>query len=134
MKKLALLLTMMLTISAFAQVTTSKIQGTVTDDAGALFGATVVAKHLPTGSVMGAMSQENGNYAIPNLRVGGPYTVTFSFVGYKTIEYTDIYLQLGKTTNIDMSMVSENQELDEVVIRYTKNNTFNSDRTGAETS
>ena len=134
MKKLISLLTFLLTISTFAQVTTSKIQGTVTDDAGVLFGATVVAKHAPTGTVMGAMTQENGNYAIPNLRVGGPYTVTFSFVGYKTIEYNDIYLQLGKTVNIDVQMTSESQELDEVVIKYTRNDTFNSGRTGSETS
>jgi hypothetical protein len=134
MKKIILLFTMLLTISAFSQVTTSKIKGVVKDEAGSLFGASVVAKHLPSGTIMGAMTQENGSYSLPNLRVGGPYTVTFSFVGYKTVEYSDIYLSLGKTQNIDAKMVSENQELDEVVIKYTKDNTFNSGRTGSEMS
>jgi hypothetical protein len=134
MKKIILFFAMLLTVSAFSQITTSKIQGVVKDDAGLLFGASVITKHIPTGTVSGAMTQENGSYAIPNLRVGGPYTVTISFVGYKTVEYSDIYLQLGKTTNIDLTMQSESQELDEVVIKYTKNNTFNSGRTGAETS
>lgn len=125
---------MLLSLSAFSQVTTSKIQGIVTDEAGPLYGATVVAKHVPSGTVMGEMTQENGNYTIPNLRVGGPYTVSISYVGFKTIEYTDIYLQLGKTTNIDVAMVSESEELDEVVIKYSRDRTFSSDRTGAEIS
>ena len=134
MKKLLFSLFVLLSLSVFSQVTTSKIQGTITDEAGPLFGASIVAKHLPSGTVSGAMSQDNGNYLIPNLRVGGPYTVTISFVGYKTIEFTDVYLQLGKTTNIDAKMVSESQELEEVVLTYSKNNTFNNGRTGAETS
>ncbi len=124
----------MLSVTAFSQVTTSKVQGLITDESGPLFGATVVAKHVPSGTVTGAMTQDNGSYTIPNLRVGGPYTISISFVGYKTVEYTDIYLQLGKTTNIDIAMLSESQELDEVVIRYTRDNTFSSDRTGAETN
>ncbi len=134
MKKLVFLLITLMGLTAFSQVTTSKIQGNVSDDAGPLFGASIVAKHVPSGTVMGDMSQENGNFLIPNLRVGGPYTVTISFVGYKTVEYTDIYLQLGKTTNIDVVMKSQSEELDEVVIKYTRDNTFNNSRTGSETN
>jgi len=134
MKKTLFLVLTLLGITAFSQVTTSKIQGNVADEVGPLFGASVVAKHTPSGTVTGAMTQDNGNYTIPNLRVGGPYTISISFVGYKTVEYTDVYLQLGKTTNIDADMVSESEELGEVVIQYSKDNTFNNDRTGAETS
>jgi hypothetical protein len=134
MKKLTFLFLLFIGISTFAQVTTSKIEGNVTDKDGALFGATVVAKHLPTGTISGAMTQENGNFSIPHLRVGGPYTVTFSFIGYKTVEFTDIYLELGKTTNVDAKMASESEQLEEVVIQFKRDNTFNSGRTGAETS
>ncbi len=134
MKKIIFYLLLLITSIAFAQVTTSSIKGVVSDDVGPLFGATVTANHLPTGTVSGAVSQENGNYILTNLRVGGPYTVTFSYVGYKTLEYTDIYLELGKTTNIDVQMVSESTELDEVVITIGKDNTFSSDRTGADTN
>lgn len=119
---------------AFSQITTSKIQGNISDETGPLFGATVIVKHVPTGTKSGAMTQDNGNFTLTNLRVGGPYAVSISFVGYKTVEYTDVYLQLGKTTNINTLMKTESLELDEVVIKYSKNNTFNNDRTGAETS
>jgi aspartyl/asparaginyl-tRNA synthetase len=91
MKKIIFILYVFLSVTAFAQVTTSKIQGVVSEGNAPLFGASVVAKHNPTGTVSGTMTQENGNYSITNLRVGGPYTVTISYVGFKTVEYSDIY-------------------------------------------
>jgi hypothetical protein len=64
-----------------AQVTTSTITGRVTDNKGSeLPGATVVAIHTPSGSRYGAITNEKGIYTIPAVRVGGPYTVTISFV------------------------------------------------------
>lgn len=122
-------------ISVFSQVTTSKIQGVVSDDTSAgLFGANVVAKHLPTGTISGTITLESGRYSLPNLRVGGPYTITISYIGFKTVEYTDVYLDLGKAFDLDVKMESESEQLGEVVITGGKNTTFNSDRTGAETS
>ena len=122
-------------VSIFSQVTSSKIQGIVSDDTSAgLFGANVVAKHLPTGTVAGTMTLEGGRFLLPNLRVGGPYTITISYIGFKTVEYTDVYLDLGKAFDLDVNMESESEQLGEVVINGGRNTTFNSDRTGAETS
>jgi hypothetical protein len=137
MKKRLSFFTLLLLFSliAQAQVTTSKIKGTVTDDKGeGLFGATVVVLHVPTGTKSGTVTQDNGKYTVPNLRVGGPYIVTFSFVGYGTQEVKDIFLTLGKTTNVDASLAEEGTTLDEIVISSSKNSTFNNDRTGAQTS
>ncbi len=124
----------LLSLFGYSQVTTSKIQGNVTDGDGPLFGATVVAKHLPTGTVAGTTTQDNGNYLLSNLRVGGPYTVSVSYVGYKTVEYTDIYLELGKATDIDAVLKPESEVLEEIVIKTSKDNTFNSNKTGSETN
>ncbi|MFZ3274674.1 MAG: carboxypeptidase-like regulatory domain-containing protein, partial [Lutibacter sp.] len=122
-------------VSVFSQVTTSKIQGVVSDDTSAgLFGANVVAKHLPTGTISGTITLESGRFSLQNLRVGGPYTITISFIGYKSVEYTDVYLDLGKAFDLDVKMESESEQLGEVVITGGKSSTFNSDRTGAETS
>ncbi len=135
-KKYSILVFLLLSnLVAVAQITTSKIKGTVTDDKGkALFGATVVVLHEPTGTKSGTITQENGKYTIPNLRVGGPYKITFSYLGYASQEINDIYLTLGETTNIDGKLVEEGTELEEVVITTSKSSTFNSDRTGAQTS
>ena len=67
----------------FAQgATTAGMNGRVLDaDGGALPGATVIAVHQPTGSQFGNVTDVNGNYRLSNMNVGGPYTVSISFVG-----------------------------------------------------
>ena len=82
----------------------------------------------------GTTSNEDGRYTLANLRVGGPYEVTVSYVGFKTQIQGDVFLSLGVTTNLDFSLLSESQALDEVVVVYDQTGTFGSDRTGAETS
>ena len=126
-KKYSILVFLLLSnLVAVAQITTSKIKGTVTDDKGkVLFGTTVVVLHEPTGTKSGTITQENGKYTVPNLRVGGPYKITFSYLGYASQEINDIYLTLGKTTNIDGKLVEEGTELEEVVITTSKSSTFN---------
>ncbi|WP_036385482.1 carboxypeptidase regulatory-like domain-containing protein [Muricauda sp. MAR_2010_75] len=131
---LGVLLFMALT-SAISQVTTSNIRGTVLDDQQEpLLGANVVAVHTPTGTRYGAITNEEGRYNLLNLRVGGPYEVTISYVGFKTNTQNDIFLTLGKTFNFDVVLVSDSQQLDEVVVVSDQSGTFGSDRTGAETS
>ncbi|AMC10117.1 TonB-dependent receptor [Lutibacter profundi] len=131
----SLLITVFSVVVGFSQVTTSKIQGVVTDDTSTgLYGANVIAKHIPTGTVAGTMTLESGRYSLPNLRVGGPYTITISYIGFKTIEYTDVYLDLGTAFDLSVQMVPESEQLQEVVITGGKSSTFNNSRTGAETS
>ncbi len=123
------------TVSALAQVTTSNIRGKVTDDQSSpLLGANIVAIHTPTGTVYGAITNEDGRFNLLNLRVGGPYNVSISYIGFKTQEQTDVYLTLGKTFNVEALMVTDSQALDEVVVVSDQGGTFGNDRTGAETS
>jgi len=130
-----LLIAILTVVTGFSQVTTSKINGLVIDEnSEGLFGANVVVVHEPTGTVSGAMSLESGRFVIPNLRVGGPYKVTISYVGYRTVEYTDVYLDLGTAFDLKVQLVGESEQLQEVVITGSKSTTFNNSRTGAETS
>ncbi len=135
-KKLQLSIVLLFaTLSAIAQVTTSNIRGKVTDDQNlALLGANIVAVHTPTGTVYGAITNEDGRFNLLNLRVGGPYNVSISYLGFKTHEQNDVYLTLGKTFNIEVAMVADSQTLDEVVVTSDQGGTFGNDRTGAETS
>lgn len=138
MKKLQrclLALTLIVVSFANAQVTTSKIQGIVVDDTQTgLFGANVTATHTPSGTVSGTMTLESGRFSLQNLRVGGPYTITFSYIGFRTVEYTDVYLNLGEAFDVQIEMVSESTQLEEVVISGGRSTTFNNDRTGSQTS
>ena len=118
----------------FAQVTTAKVQGIVFDDTKVpLFGANIIATHVPSGTVSGAMSSDSGRFLIPNLRVGGPYTIKVSFVGFKEVVYSNVFLSLGKAFSINATMNSDSQALEAVVITVGKNETFNKNRTGSET-
>ena len=121
--------------SAEAQVTTANMNGAVVDDDGeALLGANVVAEHTPTGTVYGAITNENGLYRILNMRVGGPYTVKITYIGFKEQVVDDVFLTLGKTFSLDVKLITESQALDEVVVISDRGGTFGSDRTGSETS
>ncbi len=119
-----------------AQVTTSNIRGTVMDDENLpLLGANIVALHTPTGTKYGAITNEEGRFNLLNLRVGGPYEVTISYIGFKTETSSDLYLTLGATLNLDLKLKSDSQALEEVVLVSDRGTgTFGSDRTGAETS
>ncbi|MDP3312626.1 carboxypeptidase regulatory-like domain-containing protein [Lutibacter sp.] len=131
----SLLLAVIVVVTGYSQVTSSRIQGVVLDDASVgLFGANVVAKHIPTGTVAGTVTTDSGRFSILNLRVGGPYTITVSFVGFKTVEFTNVYLDLGKAYDVDIKLEADSQQLSEVVISGSKSATFNNERTGAETS
>ncbi|WP_425237437.1 TonB-dependent receptor [Ulvibacterium sp.] len=126
---------LLMVYSMTAQVTTSNISGTVVDDQNqALLGANVVAVHTPTGTKYGAITNEDGLFKMLNLRVGGPYEVTVSYVGFTDQVQNDVYLTLGKTFTIDVKLASESQALDEVIVISDRGSTFGSDRTGAETS
>ena len=68
---------MLMVVSAFAQVTTSALGGRVVDANGApVIGAAVVATHVPSGTVYGVITNNDGRYAINGMRAGGPCTST----------------------------------------------------------
>lgn len=65
-------------------ITTASISGIVTDAQGEpLAGATVLAVHLPSGTEYGAATLPSGRFNIPAARIGGPYKITISFVGFQ---------------------------------------------------
>ena len=112
------LLATVVTLSAAAQATTASLNGFVTDgDGKALVGATVVATHTPTETIYGTTTDANGNYRLQGLRVGGPYTVEITFVGYKDKKIKDITLSLGESRQIDAKL-DDTQVIETVVIGW----------------
>ncbi|NJL12400.1 MAG: TonB-dependent receptor [Microscillaceae bacterium] len=121
---------------AMAQgVTTSSMTGFITDDKGdALPGATVVAVHTPSGTQYGASTLADGRFVIPAMRVGGPYKVTVTFVGYQDQVYDNIYLSLGTAATLNSKLSEQSLELGEIEVTASRNEVFSSDRTGAATN
>jgi len=119
-----------------AQVTTSTLSGKVTDSRGeSLGGATVVALHVPSGTQYATFCDNSGNYRIQNMRVGGPYKVDVSFVGYSTSTYTDVYLRLGETYIQNGQLTETTTSLQEVVVTSgLRNSILSSERSGTQTN
>ena len=133
--KLATLLALLLTSTAMlcAQATTASLGGRITSDDLGLLGATIQAVHTPTGTLYGTTAQDDGYYNLTNLRVGGPYTVTVSYIGYQTDITEGLSLKLGEKRQLDIVLTEDGQTLDQVVVSARKNSVINSDRTGAAT-
>ncbi|MCJ8165789.1 TonB-dependent receptor [Pontibacter sp. E15-1] len=134
---LCLVLAMLLTTQySWAQgSTTSAMNGRITDESGeALPGATVIAVHTPTNTQYVAGTNADGRYNFQNMRVGGPYTVKTSYVGYQEQRFDNITLKLGQNLTLDIRFTSGNVNLSEVEVVSRKDNVINADRTGAATN
>ncbi|WP_273185780.1 TonB-dependent receptor [Hyphomonas adhaerens] len=78
---------------ASAQITSSNLNGQVTDENGApVAGATVTVTHTPTGTTSTETTSSNGVFFESGLRVGGPYTITAETAD-GTATQKNIYLQ-----------------------------------------
>lgn len=119
---------------AFAQVTTtSSMSGLIVDEKGqTLPGVTVVAVHTPTGTNYSTVTRADGRYNLANLRVGGPYVIKFSFIGYNTYTEQNVILTLGQDFKLSVKLDPNNTQLQEVKITGTQNKIINSSRTGAQ--
>lgn len=118
-----------------AQVTTSSMSGKVVDQSNeAIIGATIQAIHEPSGTHYGAITNVDGRYSIQGMRAGGPYKVEVSYVGYQSVVYKSINLQLGENYVLDANLKESTELLDEVVITASKSSNMKSDRAGAVTN
>ena len=118
MRKILLLTVVLLAsvLTAMAQVTTSSINGKVVADGEEVIGATVTAKHVPSGTVYNAVTNIHGRYTIQGMRVGGPYEVSISYLGYRTEEIKNVQLALGEASTFNVTMQEDSKVLGELVV------------------
>ena len=133
--RLLLAALMLVTAAAVnAQITTSSMAGQVSGTDGEdIIGATIRVTHEPSGTTYNAVTNADGRWAIQGMRVGGPYTVKISYIGYAERDYTGINLQLGETYNLNASISEDVNELGEVVVVGSASK-FAAEKTGATTN
>ncbi|MDO7846718.1 TonB-dependent receptor [Hymenobacter sp. M29] len=115
--------------------TTAAMSGLISDKTGAgLPGATVIAVHTPTNTQYVAPTNADGRFNIQNMRVGGPYTVKVTFVGYKDLVREGLFLSLGQNQRFDQQLSDASTELAEVTVSGRRDPVINAGRTGAATT
>src|SRR5256885_1094569 len=86
-------------------LTTGTLSGVVADQQGAaLPGVTVVAVHEPTGTRYETITGGDGRFQIPNVRVGGPYSVTATLSGFRDQTQSNTTVALGEEKPLDFRL------------------------------
>ena len=126
---------MLMSVAAFAQVTTSSIGGRVADAEGLVVGAAVIATHTPSGTNYYSTTDKNGAYRINSVTPGGPYTVKVEMLGYRTVEFVGVYAPLGETLTLNADLDVEALGLEAAVFTADGvNSGMNINRAGVGTS
>lgn len=138
MKRYILLFVALLVLpnAVFSQgTTTGSIEGSIADASGELLpGANVVAVHMPTGTEYGTSSRADGRYTIRNVRIGGPYEVRVTFIGFNSQIKQINRVELGERVTLNFELEEGSLELGEISVTAVADQVFNADRTGARTN
>lgn len=137
LRALVTLLVVALPIFVVAQgVTTAAMSGRLTDGSSGepLIGATIQAVHTPSGSTYGNVTDADGFFRLAGMRVGGPYTVTATYVGYEPITQEGIFLRLGQDYTFNEQLGTSGVDLTEITVVSSRSDVFDGKRTGQETS
>ncbi|MFZ9526417.1 MAG: carboxypeptidase regulatory-like domain-containing protein, partial [Schleiferiaceae bacterium] len=130
----ALVLSLASVVASAQNVTTASINGRVVNESGQQVNdAKVVVTHQPTGSRYTAVTDNSGRYALDGLRIGGPYVVAVTS-GVGNEELGGVYLSLGQTLRLNVTVGVKTTTLNDVDVVATKNEIMNSQRTGAATN
>lgn len=120
---------------SFSQITTAGFKGNVYDENNhPLPKATVEATLISTGEKYTGTTQANGNYILPNIKSGGPYSITCTYIGYTKEKFEDIQLTLGNYFNRNFILRIAAKQEETVTVLARKDNIFNKKRNGAVTN
>eukprot|EP01133_Synstelium_polycarpum_P002870 gene2870-3296_t len=104
-----------------AQETSGTLNGTVYDASGQpLPGAAVVAVHQPSGTRYATSADAKGRFYLPNLRIGGPYTVEATMISMKADKKEGLNVRLGAALQLNFALSDQAQQLSEVAIKATR--------------
>lgn len=122
MKYILMLFVVVFSTITRAQETTGNLQGNLKDNKNnPIAFANVVLVDSETSFTYGAISQENGFYRLNNIPPGTTYTITISFLGYKTVQEDNLTINLGSTAIRDFVLLEESTALQEVVLTAKSN-------------
>ena len=120
-------------VDALSQgMTTASVNGTVRDSDGKILsGVNIKVTHEPSGTVMGARTNNSGRFNVVGLRVGGPFLIEASMVGFEKSIFKNINLGVGQNLSIDITMSVKSVRTEDIEVFATKGDIISSEKTGA---
>lgn len=120
------------TLNAYSQGTSASMNGMISgSDKVPLIGATIKAEHTPTGTKYGAKTNSKGKFNITGMKVGGPYKITVTMVGYEPYSQEDLNLTIDQNYTLNIQMNEKGYVAKEIVVTAKKSDIMNSNKTGA---
>jgi len=91
-------------LPAFSQGNAGRILGSVSDQSGgAVAGAAITIKDVERGITRSLIADDAGQYAAPNL-LPGKYSVRVEAKGFKSVEHSDLLLEVGQDLRLDLTL------------------------------
>ncbi|HMF71275.1 MAG TPA: SusC/RagA family TonB-linked outer membrane protein, partial [Flavitalea sp.] len=100
-----------------AQEASSLVKGAVQNTTNEpLLGVSVVLKNSKTNFTSGTTTDSAGNFSFSGIAPGGPYTFTFSMVGFENQTLAGYNIKPGATISLVVNLVPSSGSLDQVVV------------------
>jgi hypothetical protein len=116
--------------TVYSQVTTATLSGIVRDPKGTpLSSASVTIVFADAGFKQTLATNSDGRFTVPNLRVGGPYTITVSYVNFQSSVTDNVFLELGPNNTIEIQLHEKAAELEKITV--TGRSAVDTKKTGA---
>ncbi len=113
--KLIPILLLTFLVSSFMSAQRGTLVGTVND--GEFNDVLPFANILAKGTSVGTTSDFDGKYSLDLEE--GIYTISFSYLGYQTVEITEVKITAGTEFILDVTLNPASNQLDEVVVTTT---------------
>lgn len=81
--------------------------------------AVIGANAVIEGTTVGAATDLDGNFTIPNVKPG-TYSLVISSITYKTQTVADVVVESGKKTTVEVTLAEDVAELEEVIVTAKK--------------
>ena len=112
--------------------TSTILQGDIVSrDGSAIPRAHVELTHVPTNSLYRVAAGDDGHFFLGGLRVGGPYTLRVSHVGFALQVRTGLFLRLLENTHVNIVLNQVDLAGDEVVITGNRSDALSRQSQGA---
>lgn len=101
----------------YSQDKSSLVKGMVQNNNNEpLPGVSVIIRNAKTNVTSGTSTDSLGNFSFSRISSGGPYTFTFSMVGYENQTLTGYNIKPEITLSLTTRLVQSNESLDQVVV------------------